>query len=56
LDYIEKSDTNPNNPLFLKIHKFAKTLEGIKILSQIANQGSLSDYINKKHELHQTLT
>lgn len=56
INYIENSDTNANKPLFLKVHKFEKNSSGIKIFTEIANQGSMSEYIEKKSQLNQTLT
>ena len=39
----------------MKIHKYVKDSKGIKIFTEIANQGTLQDYIMKKYENGQTL-
>ena len=54
IDYIEEN-SGEKKSLFLKIHKYVKDSKGIKIFTEIANQGTLQDYIIKKHENGQTL-
>lgn len=57
MNYIEKMDNSKLNPLFLKIHKWGKDQNrGIKIFTEIANQGTLTEYITKKNELNQGIT
>lgn len=54
VEYIEKNAGKKN--LFLNILKYEKDQKGIRIFTQIANQGTLQDYIAKKSENNQALT
>eukprot|EP00919_Chromeraceae_sp_WS-2016_P026410 GHVR01062571.1.p1 GENE.GHVR01062571.1~~GHVR01062571.1.p1 ORF type:complete len:102 (-),score=9.27 GHVR01062571.1:1841-2146(-) len=40
----------------LKIHKLVKEPKGIKIFTELPNQGSFIDYISRKYEIGNTLT
>ena len=54
VEYVEEKKSKKN--LFLNIHKYSKDSKGIKIFSEIANQGTLQDYIAKKYEHGNTMT
>lgn len=54
MEFIKDNENSDKSP-FLKVYKYSKDFKGIKIFSEIANQGSLNEYIEKKHESGKTL-
>ena len=54
VNYLQQENNKKVNAL--KIYKFTREPKGIKIFSQIPNQGNLSEYIAIKHKSSKPLT